>query len=156
MLQVLIALVLTVIGVLMKGLLHLSFAEIVLLLAVPCVFFYKLFGNRPGFLVYAAMIGALCGGIAGFYGYVVVPIQYYYLVYGWGGVIAGLIAAILLPLELVLFFIVAYFKGGAAVYIGNFLAGICFCFAGIFLFNGAFAQSPWRWLSQRKGDTDAT
>jgi len=155
MLQVLIALVLTVIGVLMKGLLNISLAEVALLLSVPCVFFYKLFGNRPGFLVYAAMIGALSGGVAAFYGYVIVPIQYYYSVYGWGGVIAGIIAAILLPLELVLFFAVAYFKGGAAVYIGKFLAGICFGVAGIFLLNGAFTRSPWRWLSQRRSDTDA-
>lgn len=154
MLQVLIALVLTVIGVLMKGFLNLSLAEVALLLAVPCVFFYKLFGNRPGFLVYAAMIGALGGGVAAFYGYVIVPIQYYYSVWGWGGVIAGVIAAILLPLELVLFFAVAYFKGGAAVYVGKFLAGICFGFAGIFLFSGAFAKSPWRWLLQRKSDID--
>lgn len=99
MLQILIALVLTVIGVLMKGLLNLSFAEVALLLAVLCVFFYKLFGNRPGFLVYAAMIGALGSGVAFFYGYVIVPIQYYYWVWGWSGVIAGVIAAILLPLE---------------------------------------------------------
>lgn len=154
MLQILIALVLTVIGVLMKGLLNLSFAEVALLLAVLCVFFYKLFGNRPGFLVYAAMIGALGSGVAVFYGYVIVPIQYYYWVWGWSGVIAGVIAAILLPLEIVLFIAVAYFKGGAAVYIGKFLAGICFGLAGLFLFNGVFAKSPWRWLSQRKSDTD--
>ena len=155
MLQVLIALVLTVVGVLMKGLLNLSLAEVALLLAAPCVFLYKLFGNRPGFLVYAAMIGAFGGGIAAFWGYVIVPIQYYYSVWGWGGVIAGVIAAILLPLELVLFFAVAYFKGGAAIYIGKFLAGICFGFAGLFLFNGAFAKSPWSWLSKRKRDADA-
>jgi hypothetical protein len=155
MLQVLMAFVLSVIGVLLKGLLNLTLAEVALFFAVPCVFFYKLFGNRPGFLVYVAMIGALGGAGAAFYGYVIVPIQYYYSVWGWIGVIAGVIAAILLPLELVLFFAVAYFKGGAAVYIGKFLAGICFGFAGIFLFNSAFAKSPWRWLSQRKSDADA-
>ena len=155
MLQVLIALVLAVIGVLMEGLLNLSLAATALLLAAPCVFFYKLFGNRPSFLVYTAIIGAFGGGIAAFWGYVVVPIQYYHSVWGWGGVVAGVIAAILLPLEFVLFFAVAYFKGGAAVYIGKFLAGVCFGFASLFLFNGAFATSPWSWLSKRKRDPDA-
>lgn len=152
MLQVIFALALTVIGVLMTGYIHLSLAEVVLLLAAPCVFIFKLFGNRPRFLVFAAYIGAICGGLAFFEGYVVVPIHYYYSVWGWGGVIAGIIAAILLPLEFVLFFAAAYFKGGAADYIGMFLAGICFGFAGLFLFNGVCAKSPWGWLSKFKRD----
>lgn len=82
------------------------------------------------------MIGAFGGAGAAFWGYVIVPIQYYYSVWGWGGVVVGVIAAILLPLELVLFFVVAFFKGGAAEYMGKFLAGICFGFVGLFLFNG--------------------
>jgi|JI81AbrownRNA_FD_contig_31_3678753_length_811_multi_3_in_0_out_0_2 hypothetical protein len=47
MLQVLIALVLTVVGVLMKGLLNLSLAEVALLLAAPCVFLDHGIGDRP-------------------------------------------------------------------------------------------------------------
>jgi len=155
MLQVLIALIVAFLGVLMKGLLNLSLAEVALLFMIPFVFLYKLFGNRPGFLVYAAVIGAFGGGGAAFWGYVIVPIQYYYSLWGWGGVIAGVIAAILLPLELVLFFVVAFLKGGAAEYIGKFLAGICFGFAGFLLLNGAFAKSPWSWLSRRKREADA-
>jgi hypothetical protein len=154
MLQVLIALVAAVIGVLIKGLLNLSLAEVALLLAIPFVFLYKLFGNRPGFLVFAAMIGAFSGGAAAFWGYMIVPIQYYYSLWGWRGVVAGVIAAVLLPLELVLFFVVAFFKGGAAEYIGKFLAGICFGFAGLFLFSGAVAKSPWSWLPRGKGEGD--
>lgn len=155
MLQVLIALVLAVVGLLMEGLVNLSLAATLLLLAIPCTLLYKIFGNRPSYLVFAAIVGTIGGGIAAFWGYVVVPIQYYHSVWGWGGVVAGVIAALLLPLEFVLFFAVAYFKGSATIYIGKFLAGICFGFSSLFLFNGAFAKSPWSWLSKRKRDPDA-
>jgi hypothetical protein len=155
MLQILIALLLIVVGILIKGLLNLSLYEVALLLATPCVFLYKLFGNRPSFLIYAAMIGAFGGGISAFFGYVIVPIQYYYSICGWSGVVAGIAAAIPLPLGLIIFFAVACFKGGAAVYIGDVLAGICFGLAGHFLFVSALIKSPWSWLSRtnRKADT---
>ncbi len=155
MVKVLVALVIAAVGVLMKGLLNLSLADVLVVLAIPFVFLFKLFGNRPGFLVYAAMLGAFAGGVSVFWGYVIVPIQYYYSLWGWGGVAAGVIAAVLLPLEFFLFLGVAFFKGGAAEHMGKFFGGICFGLSGLFLFNSALSQSPWSWLARRKGETDA-
>lgn len=155
MIKVFVALVIAMIGVLLKGLLNLSLAEILVVAMIPFVFLYKLFGNRPGFLIYAAMLGSFAGGVSAFWGYVIVPIQYYYSVWGWGGVVAGVIAALLLPLEFFLFLGVAFFKGGAAEYVGKFFGGLCFGFAGLFLFLSAVSQSPWSWLSRRKDETDA-
>lgn len=156
MIKVFVALTITVIGVLLKGLLNLSLAEILMIAMIPFVFLYKLLGNRPGFLIFAAALGAFAGGVSAFWGYVIVPIQYYYSVWGWGGVVAGVIAALLLPLEFFLFLGVAFFKGGAAAYIGKFFGGICFGLAGLFLFHSAASESPWSWLSRQKSETDAT
>ncbi len=155
MIKVCIALALAVVGVLMKGLLHLSLVDAVLVLMIPFVFLYKLLGNRPHLLVYAGMLGAFAGAASFFYGYIIVPIQYYYSIWGWSGVVAGVIAALLLPLEFFLFLGVAFFKGGAAVYIGKFIGGICFGISGWLLFVGAVSQSPWSWLSRRKEADDA-
>ena len=155
MVNLLVGLIIAIVGVLLKGLLNLSVADFLVILAIPFVFLFKLFGNRPGFLVYASMVGAFAGGISAFSGYIVVPIQYYYSLWGWGGVVTGVIAAILLPLEFFLFFGVALVKGGAAEYMGKFFGGICFGLAGLFLFNSAFSQSPWSWFSKRKGEADA-
>lgn len=155
MLYILVGLVAAVIGVLMKGLSHLSLADVAVLIAIPLVFLYKLFGNRPSFLIYAAVLGSFAGGVSAFWGYVIIPIQYYYSLWGWVGIVAGVIAVLLLPAQLVLFLVVAFFKGGAAVYVGNFLSGICFGLGGLFLFNSAFGKSPWSWLSRGKSGTDA-
>jgi len=155
MVKVLVALVIAAVGVLLKGLLNLSLADVLVVLAIPFVFLFKLFGNRPGFLVYAAMLGGFAGGVSVFWGYVIVPIQYYYSLWGWSGVAAGVIAAVLLPLEFFLFLGVAFFKGGAAEYMGKFFGGICFGLSGLFLFNSALSRSPWSWLARRKGETDA-
>lgn len=84
MLQVIIAFVFAVVGILMKGLLNLSLAYVAVSFAIPIVFLYKLFGNRQCFLLYAAIIGAFAGGVSAFYGCVIVPIQYYYSI--WDGV----------------------------------------------------------------------
>ena len=151
MIQVLIAIFFIIAGVLMKGLINLSFSEIIIVLSVPCVFIYKLFGNRPSFLVFAGMLGAFCGGIAGFYGYIVVPIQYFYSIWGGGGIVVGVIAAILLPINWLIFLFVAYLKGSATVYIAKFVAGVCFGLAGVLIFNGSISKSPWSWLFPRKG-----
>lgn len=155
MVKVLIAIVIATIGLLMKGLLNFSLADVLVILMIPFVFLYKLFGNRPSFLLYAAMLGAFAGGVSAFWGYIIIPIQYYYSLWGWGGVVAGVIAAFLLPLEFFLFLGVAFFKGGAAEYIGRFFGGICFGFAGTLLFWGAASRSPWNWLTRRKGEADA-
>lgn len=74
MLQVIIAFVFAVVGILMKGLLNLSLAYVAVSFAIPIVFLYKLFGSRQCFLLYAAIIGAFAGGVSAFYGYVIVPI----------------------------------------------------------------------------------
>ncbi len=155
MIKVFVALVIAVIGILLKGLWNLSLAEMLVVAMIPFVFLHKLFGNRPSFLIYAAILGAFAGGVSAFWGYVIVPIQYYYSVWGWGGVVAGIIAALLLPLEFFLFLGAAFFKGGAAAYIGKFFGGICFGLAGLFLFHSGASQSPWHWLSRRKAETDA-
>jgi hypothetical protein len=154
MIKIFIAFIITIIGILLKGLWNLSLAEMLVFAMVPFVFLYKLFGNRPSFLIYAAIIGSFAGGVSAFCGYVIVPIQYYYSVWGWGGVITGIIATLLLPLEFFLFLGVAFFKGGAAAYIGKFFGGICFGLVGLFLFQSAISQSPWYWLSRRRTETN--
>ena len=156
MLKVLGAFVAVVAAILMKGLLNLAFTEILLTLAVPLIFLYKCLGNRPAFLVYVGFAAGFFGGLAFVFGYIVVPIQYYYAVWGWPGVVGGVIATILLPFQLVLFFAVAFFKGGAAVYIGKFISGVLFAIAGGLLFASCFSASPWaRFQRKRAGDVGA-
>ena len=154
MVKVFVALVLAVIGVLMKGLMNLSLADMFVFLMIPLVFLYKLLGNRPGFFAHAATLGMFAGGMSAFFGYVVAPIQYYYSVWGWGGAIAGIVAALLLPLEFFLFLGVAFFKGGAANYMGQFFGGIFFGLTGFILYYGAVSESPWNSLFRRKGEKD--
>lgn len=148
MIKVLVAFVVAIAGILLVGLLNLSIANVVVVFAVPFVFLFKLLGNRPLFFVYAAFIAAFAGGVSVFFGYIVAPIEYYFSIWGWVGVVAGVIAAILLPLQLFLFLSVAFLKGGAGVYLGQFLGGLCFGISGFLLYVGATSQSPWRWLSK--------
>ena len=155
MVKPLVALVIAAVGVLLMGLVNLTLVEVLVIVAVPFVFLFKLFGNRPAFLRYAGVLGAFAGAVSAFWGYVIVPIQYYYVLWGWGGVAAGVIATILLPLEFFLFLGVAFFKGGAAEYVGKFFGGICVGLSGQLLLNSAISQSPWSWLARRKGKTDA-
>ena len=150
MLYVLAAFVAVVGGVLLKGLLHLSLGEITIALAVPVMLLYKLLGNRPSFFVYVGMVAGFLGGFAALWAYVVVPTQYYYQIWGWPGIVGGIIAVILVPAQLVLFLVVAFLKGGAAVYLGNFFAGICFGLAGMLLFNSAFSMSIWSYFLKKK------
>jgi hypothetical protein len=150
MLYVLAAFVAAVAGVLLKGLLHLSLGEILISLAVPVMLLYKLFGNRPSFFVYAGMIAGFLGGFAALWAYVVVPIQYYYQIWGWLGIVGGIVAVLLLPAQLILFLVVAFLKGGAAVYLANFFAGICFGLAGLLLFSSAFSMPIWSYFLRKK------
>ena len=153
MLYVVAAFGLSAVGILMKGLLHLSLADVVVILALPVMFLYKLLGNRPSFFAFGGIIGSFAGGISAFYGYVIVPIQYYYELWGWMGVVLGVVAFLLFIIpELILFLVVAYIKGEAAVYIGEFFSGICFGIAGVCLLNSAFSWSIWSRFSRKKSD----
>lgn len=143
MLKVLGAFVLAAIAVAMKGVLNLSLGDILLILAVPFVFLYKLLGNRPEVLAYVGFFAGFLGALAFIAGYVVVPIQYYYSLWGWFGVAAGIIATILLPFQLLFFFGVAFFKGGAAIYLGKFISGVLFAVSGLLLFTSVHSTSPW-------------
>jgi len=150
MLYILAAFVSVVAGVLLKGLIHLSLGEITIILVVPVMLLYKLLGNRPSFLIYGGLVAGLLGGFAAFWAYVVVPIQYYYELWGWLGIAGGTVAVLLLPAQLIMFLAVAYFKGGAAGYLGNFFGGIAFALAGMFLFNSAFSMPIWRYLWKKR------
>jgi hypothetical protein len=155
MVKVIIAIVLVMTGIAVKGLMHMNLADLAVFIAIPFVFVFKLLGNRPKIFVIAGMIGVLGGGIAAFGGYIVAPIQYYYSLWGWGGVVAGVLAAILLPLEFFLFVGVALVKGGAAEYVGKFISGICFGFAGVLLLSAAITDSPCTWFSKRKNGSES-
>jgi len=152
MLNVLGAFVLSGIGVFLIGLLHLSLAEITVVLAVPVMFLYKLFGNRPSFFVLGGVAGGIAGSLAAFWAYVVVPIQYYYDIWGWPGVVGGIVAVILVPAQLILFLAVAIIKGGALVHIFKFFGGICLGSAGILLFNSGFSTPMWSVFFKRKSN----
>lgn len=143
MLKVLGAFVLATIAIVMKGILNLSLGDMLLILAVPFVFLYKLLGNRPAVLSYVGIFAGFLGALAGIGGYIVVPIQYYYSLWGWSGVAAGIIATILLPFQLLLFFGVAFFKGGAAIYMGKFISGVLFAVSGLLLYKSIFSASLW-------------
>jgi len=134
----------------LKGLMHLSLGEITIILAVPVMFLFKLFGNRPSFFTYGGLLAGILGGVAAFWAYVVVPIQYYYELWGWLGIAGGIVAVLLLPVQLIMFLVVAYIKGGAAVYLGNFFGGIAFAIAGMLLFNSAFSMPFWRYFWKKK------
>ena len=156
MLKVIGALVAVVLAILMKGLLNLTLGDMLLIVAVPLMFFYKLFGNRPGFLIYVGFASGFLGGWAFIWGYIVVPIQYYYSVWGWPGVVGGVIATILLPFQLLLFFAVAFFEGGAAEYIGKFISGVLFAIGGMLLWLSVLSASPWERFRRRPvGDGEA-
>lgn len=157
MLKVLGAFVAVILAILMKGLMNLSLGDMSLILAVPLMFLYKVLGNRPAFLIYVGFFCGFLGGWAFLWGYIVAPIQYYYSLWGWSGVVAGIIATILLPFQLLLFFAVAFFKGGAAEYIGKFLSGVFFAIAGLLrllLWSSVFSVSPWARF-RRKTASDA-
>ncbi len=149
MLKVLGAFVAVVLAIFMEGLRNLSLGDMLLILAVPIMFVYKLLGNRPAFLIYVGIFCSFLGGWAFLWGYIVVPTQYYYSVWGWPGIVGGVVAAILLPLQLLMFFAVAYFKGGAAEYIGKFLSGVFFSIAGLMLWFSSFSASPWERFRRR-------
>jgi hypothetical protein len=141
MFKVFFAVVMAIAGVLLVGLLNLSIANMAVILVIPFVFIFKLFGDRPLLFAYATYIGVLAGGVSMFHGYILVPIQYYYGIWGWGGVAAGVVAAILLPLEAVLFLVTAYIKGGSGHYVGQFLGGICFGIAALLVFLATMQKS---------------
>jgi len=143
MLYVLGSFILAAAGVLLKGLLNLSLSDVFVVLAIPMMLVFKVLGNRPAFFVYVAMLAGFAGGISFLYGYVIIPIRYYYGIWGWGGVVGGVLASLLLPFQLIIFLSVAYFKGGAVVYIGDFFAGILFGFAGLLLYLSPFTGSIW-------------
>ena len=150
MLYVLAAFAAVVAGILLKGLLYLSLGDILISLAVPVMLLYKLFGNRPSFFIYVGMIAGILGGFAVLWAYIIVPIQYYYQVWGWLGIVGGIVATLLLPVQLILFLVVTYIKGGAAMYLGNFFAGLCFGLAGLSLFNSAFSMPIWSYFLRKK------
>lgn len=154
MLKVFGGFVAAVLAILMKGLWNLSLGEMLLIMAIPLMFLYKLFGNRPTFLLYVGFFSGFLGGWAFIWGYIVVPIQYYYSLWGWSGVAVGVIATILLPFQLLLFFAVAFIKGGAAEYIGRFISGVLFAVTGTLLWLSALSTSPWERL-RRKTVADA-
>ncbi len=140
MIRIFIAFIFAIAGFFLFGLLNLSIANAVVIVAVPFVFIYKLFGNRPSFFMFAAFAAAFAGGFSLLHGYIIAPIEYYYSIWGWGGVVAGVIAAILLPLEAVLFLAVTYFKGGAGIYVVHFFGGICFGISGFLLYAAAMPK----------------
>lgn len=150
MLLVLASFVIAVVGLLLTGVMNLTLANALVLLALPFVFVYKLLGNRPSILFIAAVLGAIGGGLSAFWGYFVVPTLYYFTLWGWSGVVIGVIAGLLIPLQAVLFIGAAIVNGDAGVYVGKFLGGLCFGLTGMLMFRGAAAQSPWRWLARRK------
>lgn len=143
MLKVFGAFVAAVLAILMKGLINLSLGEMLLILAIPFMFLYKVFGNKPAFLLFVGFFSGVLGAWDFIWGYIVIPIQYYYSLWGWSGVAAGVIATILLPFQLLLFFAVAFFKGGAAEYVGRFIAGVLFGITGLLLWISTLSASPW-------------
>jgi hypothetical protein len=143
----LVALVVAFVGVLMKGFVNLALADIVVILMIPLVLIYKLLGNRPAFLEYAGIVGLVAGISAGWWGVLVVPIQYLYSIWGWSGASVG---AILAPVSPVIFLGVAFWKGGAVEYVGKFLAGSCFAATGLLLMRGAVGKSSWSWLASSR------
>jgi hypothetical protein len=156
MIRIFVAFAFAVVGILLQGLLRMSIAEGIVVLTLPIVLLYKLLGNRPHFLIYFVFVAIFAGALAGIHGYIIVPIQYYYSVWGWPGVIAGIIATLLLPLQIVLFLGVALIKGGGAEYIAKFFGGLCFALSAAFVAHGAFSVSPWSKLANwRKRDSAA-
>ena len=143
MLKVFASLVVMVAAILLVGIWQVTLGGVALIVTWPLVFLYKLLGNRPGFLIYVGFLAGFLGGLAFIWGYIFVPIQYYYSLWGWGGVFVGVLATILLPFQLFLFFGVALFKGGAAIYIGNFLSDVLFGISGLLLYMSIFSASPW-------------
>lgn len=148
MIKVVLASVLILGAIALKGIVNLALGDMLLSMAAPVLLFYKLLGNRPHFLMYVGFAAGLLGGAAFLWGYIAIPLQYYYSVWGWWGVLAGVVATLLFPVQILLFLGVAFVKGGAWLYVGKFITELLFAVAGALLFASSTSASPWarfRW-----------
>lgn len=149
MLQIVAALFFVALGVVLEGLANLNLGEIIVLCAGPVLFVHKLFGNRPAVLAGVGKIAWWAGAMAAAYGYFIVPIMYYQVIWGWKGVAGGIVCAILAPLQLVLMMVASYLNDGSAPYLSQFFGALAFGLAA-FMFLGAAGQpSPWRFLARK-------
>jgi hypothetical protein len=155
MIKVLFGLALVLVAIVLKGLVNITLGDVLLLLAAPILLVYKMLGNRPSFFVYVGFLAGLLGAAAFVCGYIVVPLQYYYSLWGWYGVVAGVVATLLLPVQLFLFLGVALIKGDAWLYVGKFITEVIFGFAGMLLFASCLSASPWERFRKRDADTPA-
>lgn len=135
MMKIFFSIIFAFLGIILKGLLNLSLAELLLILMIPVIIIYKISGSSKTSFAYAAFIAAFAGGLSALWAYIIVPIQYYHAIWGLKGIVVGIIATILLPLQFFLFLFVALFKGGAFLYICKFFAGIFFGLSGFFAFK---------------------
>lgn len=142
-----LAIFFTMAAIFVRGLDDSSYGELLLLLLSLLAFVYRAFGGRPSLLSFAPIFGAYLAGFGFLWCYVVVPIQYYYSLWGWFGALVGVIAA---PFEVGLFPAIALLKGGSALYVARFISGILSGIAGIFLFHCAH-NIPLRQLLVRRG-----
>lgn len=149
MLQLLLALFFVAVGVLVEGLANLNIGEIIVLCAWPVLFTHKLLGNRPALLAGLGKITWFAGAMAAAFAYFIVPIMYYQVVWGWPGVVAGIVCAILAPLQLILFVVASAFNDGSAPYAVRFIGGLSFGLAAFLMMGAATQPSPWRFLMRK-------
>jgi hypothetical protein len=124
------AIVIVTVGLLVEGLINVSVADILVVLAIPFVCLYRLLGRRPRFLRYVGNVAMFAGAVSAIYGFAWAPTRYYYGLWGWSGILLGVIAAVVVPLQPIVLLATAFIKGGAAIPIAKLLSGICFGIAG--------------------------
>lgn len=141
-------------GVALKGLINLTLPEMVLFLGPPILLIYKLLNNHPSFLVHGLWLFGLCGSLAGLNSEIFVPTIYYYQHWGLMGVALGIVTGVLIPIQIVLFPIIAILKGKAIVAVCHFFAKFLFLGSGL-VFYRAFLTPP-LWTSLKENLTGRT
>lgn len=136
---------LVVIGVLFKGTINISIADLGVVACVPTMVFLRLIGNRPFIAAWVvATVAGFCGAASFIYAYVVIPTRFYMGLWGnaWG-LLVGAVATILEPAQLILFLVIAYIKEGSLVPVCHFCSGLCFGLAALLSFNSITLPTIW-------------